>query len=213
MIQAHRMNGAKIWCCFLFFALAVTQVFTGGVTYARYLTQNDCAIPYSTKSATYMYANASIVDEKSLISISEWNSSLNETSAEITLSNFIGESAQLPKDDIVFCVRAYVTQQGLNIMDKATEEQTGALPMDITLSTGDTVYTSKSEKLSEKTDFYIKNQDKGKFFCFYTGEDGGKSEESTFCLSGNNQSEITFTVTVYNAPISAEHIRLCVDRL
>lgn len=198
------MQAVKI----LFFLLAIVVItaLTFNVTYARYLTQSDCAVEYLAKTSERIYINNSMVYDRALLEISGWEASLNQTKATFTLSNFINVS-EPREEDFVLNIKVFIPQEN----SEQGNNQTDVLPTEVRLKANENEYVSKAEELNEKTVFYKNNNQKGQFFSFYNSLTN--QEEATFCLQGASRSELTITITVYNLQVDAENIYLCIEQV
>lgn len=190
---------------FLFLILVLMLIMVVDVTYCRYLTQSNCNIKYLSANNPTIYMDSMPILNRTLFQVSNWQSSLNQTSAEFTLCNLFDEATQLPKKDIRFCIRAYVVKQENDDMQES-------LPVSVTISAQDKVYQSQVENIMENTAFYKKIQSTGQVFCFYDSDKQAISEQE-FCLKGSQNSQLTFTLTVYNSQAIAEQMFLYIEKL
>lgn len=197
------------------FLLVIMSVLTLtiGKTFARYITEISKIITFSPQSRSVIYLNLVKAEEKKLIGLSDWQKGVNQMSSSFTFSNAYQQGNQVPQQDIVFRIRAYVADDTAAVQPDNLNQQTESAPIEILLSYGEYVYPSKTEVINEKTDFYKQNQCKGQFYCFYDSVQAQTSNELTFRLAGKKCSETTFTLTVYDTQISTEQIFICVEQI
>ena len=91
----------KMFVLLIAFVLSVGLLL--GVTYCRYLTQKNINVEYYAKSAPSIYMGSTVVKDDTLFVLSQWQTTLNQTSADFTLANTLGDNAS-PHQDIMFCV-------------------------------------------------------------------------------------------------------------
>ncbi len=190
----------------LLLVIALMLVLTFCVTYGRFLNQTKRDIDFSAKPLTPIYYGTSQITDETSFQLSDWTQATNLSSGSFTLSNMLNDG-EAPLEDVAFCVRIYVAEQD-------SEGYIDINSADVTLSTDQKTCFSKVETINQSTDFYKKNQKDGKFYCFFdSNEDKTTSNESRFILKGNQKSELTFTVTIFNTEVSTEQIYICIKRL
>lgn len=177
---------------------------TFGSTFARYMTEIARDVVFSPKTDAAIYLNSNKAPDRTLIAPEQWQMGVNQMSSTLTLSNAAPDSTEPAQQDIAFRIRVYLA-------DDSSQEQITA--PEITLSVDGAVCPSKIQALNDKTDFYKQNQKKGKFYCFFDSVQADISSELEFVLLGKQNSQLTFTLIVYDTQISTEQIFVCVERI
>lgn len=188
----------------LLLAIVLTIVLAVGTTYGRYITEIARKVVFSSQSGQKVYLNSKEISNRTLVGSLEWQKGANQMSSSLTFSNTAPESEGALQQDVTFRIRAYV------VADSSQQEENAP---EITLSQGNTTYPSKIQSVSEKTDFYKKNQKNGNFYCFFDSVQAEVTDELRFSLAGRQKSEIAFTLTVYDTEISEERIFVCIEQI
>lgn len=205
MISKYRASVVfKIFVLLLVIALVLFLTFC--ITYSRFLTQTNHDIGFSAKPLAPIYYETSQISDRTSFQISNWTQTTNLLSGNFTLSNTLNDG-ETSLNDVSFCVRVYVAEQDL-------EGDIDISSVDVTLSTDQKTCFSKVETINQNTDFYKENEKEGRFYRFYdSNEDKTTSNESCFILKGNQKSELTFTVTIFNTAVDTEQIYVCIKHL
>ncbi len=205
MILKYR-TGLVFKISVLLFVIALMSVLTFCVTYGRFLTQTNRDIGFSAKPLAPIYYETSQISDRTSFELSNWTQTTNLLSGNFTLSNTLNDG-EVPLEDAAFCVRIYVAEQDSGGYIDITSA-------DVTLSTDQKTCFSKVETINQNTDFYKENEKEGRFYCFYdSNEDKTTSNESMFILKGNQKSELTFTVSIFDTEVGTEQIYICIKRL
>ena len=181
--------------------LSVAVLF--GASHCRYLTEKNLEMKYSAKAVPSIFMGETAVIEETLFDPPQWQSSFNETTANFTLSNAVGENTP-PQQDIAFSLRVCVVEQQNRPDD---EEDTTTLPISVSITIGGDSFESATHTLSQNTALNSNNMT-GEFFVF----NGQEGNELVFCLAGNNKSSIDFELTVHNLQSEYQKAYLSITR-
>lgn len=184
-------------------SLIVAAVLLVGTAFARYLTQSEHNVGFVAEKPTKIYLN-----DEELLNKTLFQPQMTQIDGEITsiftLKSFETEEGDEQKP-IKFKLKAFVVRNE----DYAPVED--APPVQITLS--DSVnslpYSSKAETVNKKTDFYKTNQKNGQYFSFY--EPQQQALEKIYTLGGQQNSEITFTITAKDIDFAVNDLYVCVE--
>lgn len=184
--------------------LALSLGFMFGTTYCRYLTQKDLGVEYKAKTSPSIYMGDTTLKYDSLFEPIQWQTTLNQTSADFSLQNTKADK-DAPIEDIKFCLRACVVQQTAG-QDSSSAE---TLPIKVVLKVGDASYEAQTHTLSKDTLLNHNNNMDGEYFIF----NSSNIEEVVFSLDGNSKSKIDFNVTVDNLQNEYQKVYLCLKRV
>lgn len=195
----------KASALFMALVLAIGLIF-GSVTVCRYLTKKDLDVSYYAKSVPPMFMDSQPVNTNILLQTTNWQSVLNQTSADFTLKNTLS-SETAPGEDIMFSVRVLIEQTGT-----PDDSQLGDSPIQVVLTTGGDTYRAAEYSLEEDTPFYQYSKLNGEFYAF-GADDSANSAEAVFCLKGGSSSAIDFNITVHNLQTDYQKVYLYIKRI
>ena len=87
------------------------------------------------------------------------------------------------------------------------------LPIEMTLSVGDVVYTALEGEINTESDFYIKNQKQGIGYSFYDStETDSQPNEHIFSFNGDTV-RLDLVLNAYNADNKSDKIYIYIETL
>lgn len=196
----------KTSALFMALVLAASLIF-GSVTVCRYLTKKDLDVSYYAKSVPTIFMDSNEISTDTLLNTTNWQSVLNQTSADFTLKNTLsGETA--PDENIMFSVRVLIEQTGT----PEGENQLGDAPIQVILTADGDTYRAGEYSLEEDTPFYQHSKLNGEFYTF-SADDSADSAEAVFCLKGGTDASIDFNITIHNLQTDYQKVYLYIKRI
>jgi hypothetical protein len=210
--------------------ISVITVITLGVTatYSRYITTVDKDIGFKATKQPKILFGETEVKPNTLIPLTQWTEGVEQLNGGFNLT----ASGLAENEDMNFYIRVFVEK--IDPADVVTDEsdttnddplkdllteyedetQGEKLPIEMTLSLGNTVYTALESETNTESDFYSKNQKQGMCYFFYdSAETEPQPKEHIFSLNAKENVKLDFVLNAYNADKKSDRIYIYIETL
>lgn len=209
MVKKNKKFLLKTVSLLLTFFIVVSLVFTA--TYSRYLTESEHNIGFLAKKQPTILFNGAEINERTLVSIWDWPSGVNQINGKFNLS-----AANLSEgESIDFRIRAFIEKDGAlpySQTDGMALTQENELHTEVSLTLGNESFNSVVHSVDPETNFYIKNGFSGDVYRFYNNlQEDLHENEHVFQLKAGKSGELDFVLNVYDTEIITSKIYICIE--
>ena len=221
MVNSSKNIVLKIAILLISVITALALMFTA--TYSRYITTVDKDIGFKAKSQPQILLGETEIKPNTLVPLTNLEEGVEQLNGSFSLNaSGLGES-----EGINFYIRVFaekIDSADLPLIEESDngvsddllyyedESQGEKLPIEMTLSLGDVVYTALESEINEESDFYIKNQKQGRCYSFYDSTQTDlQPKEHIFKLTANENVSLDFVLNAYNADKKSDKIYIYIE--